>query len=59
MKTKYRRMPGLAGLVAVLLAAGLAPGARGGDDSPIQTIMEQVHTRNRAIGKGLRIPSCA
>jgi hypothetical protein len=56
MKTKYRRMPALAGLVAVLLAAGLVPGARGGDDSPIEKIMEQVHTRNRAIGKGLRMP---
>ena len=56
MKTKCRRMPALAGLVAVLLAAGLAPGARGGGDSPIQEVMEQVHTRNRAIGKGLRDP---
>jgi hypothetical protein len=57
MKTKYRRMPALAGLVAVLLAAGLAHRARGGDESPIQKIMEHVHTRNRAIGKGLRIPT--
>ena len=57
MKTKNRWMPALAGLVAVLLAAGLAPGASDGDDSPIQKIMEQVQTRNRAIGKGLRIPS--
>ena len=57
MKTKFRRMPALAGLLAVLLAAGLAHGAMGGDDAPIQEIMEQVHTRNRAIGKGLRIPS--
>jgi hypothetical protein len=57
MKTNFRRMQALAGLRAVLLAAGLAHGARGGDDSPIQKIMEQVHTRNRAIGKGLRIPS--
>jgi hypothetical protein len=56
-KTKCRRMPALAGLATVLLAAGLAPWARGGDDSPIQKIMEQVHTRNRAIGKGLRNPS--
>ena len=57
MKTNFRRMQALAGLVAVLLAAGLRPVARGGDDSPIQKIMEQVQTRNRAIGKGLRIPS--
>jgi hypothetical protein len=56
MKTNCRRMPAVAGVVAVLLTAGLAPGARGGDDSPILKIMEQVHTRNRAIGKGLRIP---
>jgi hypothetical protein len=57
MEEKFRRSPARAGLVAVLLAAGLLPGARGGDDSPIQKIMEQVHTSNRAIGKGLRIPS--
>src|SRR5271166_6195628 len=57
MKTKLRQMPALAGLVAVSLAAGLAHGAGGGDDSPIQEIMGQVHTRNRAIGKGLRAPS--
>jgi len=56
MKTNFRRIQALAGLSAVLLATGLAHGARGGD-SPIQKIMEQVHTRNRAIGKGLRIPS--
>ena len=56
MKTKYRQMPALAELVAVLLAAGLGPGARAGDDSPIQEIMEQVQVRNRAIGKGLRAP---
>ena len=55
MKTKFRRMPALAGLLAALLAAGLAHGARDGDDSPIQEIMERVQTRNRAIGKGLRI----
>jgi hypothetical protein len=57
MKTKYRQMPALAELVAVLLAAALGPGARAGDDSPIQEIMEQVHARNRSIGKGLRAPS--
>jgi hypothetical protein len=57
MKTKYRQMPALAGLVAVLLAAGLSPGARAGDDSPIQEIMEQVQAKNRAIGKGLRATS--
>jgi hypothetical protein len=49
-------MPALAGLVAVLLAAGLAPGARGGGDSPIQEIMNQIQTRNRAVGKALRNP---
>ena len=56
MKTKFTQMPALAVLVAVLLAAGLAPGARGSDDTPIEKIMEQVNTRNRAIGKRLRIP---
>jgi hypothetical protein len=56
-KTTCRRMPALAGLVAVFLAAAqtLPPAARGGDDQPILKIMEQVNTRNRAIGKGLRI----
>jgi hypothetical protein len=55
MTTKSRRIPALAGLVAVLLAAAvaLAPGAKGSDELPIERIMEQVHTRNRAIGKGL------
>jgi hypothetical protein len=59
MTTKSRRIPALAGLVAVALAAGLAlrPVARAGDDSAILNIMEQVNTRNRAIGKGLRIAS--
>jgi hypothetical protein len=52
MKPLFRRVP----LVAVVLAAGLATGARGGDDSPVHKIMDQVHTRNRAIGKGLRAP---
>jgi hypothetical protein len=53
MKPIFRRVP----LVAVVLAAGLATGARGGDDSPVHKIMDQVHTRNRAIGKGLRAPA--
>ena len=57
MKTNFRRMLALAALHAMLLASGLAHGARGGDDPPIEKIMEQIHTRNRAIGKGLRIPS--
>jgi hypothetical protein len=57
IKKQFRRMPALAGVIAVSLAAELAHGARGGDDSPIQKIMELVHTRNRAIGKGLRSPS--
>ena len=57
MKVKYRQMPALAGLVAVLLAAGLGPGTRADDDSPIQEIMEQFQARNRVIGKGLRVPS--
>jgi hypothetical protein len=57
IEAKFSRTPARGGLVAVLLAAGLLPGARGGDDSPIQEIMEQVHASNRAIGKGLRMPS--
>jgi len=57
MKTKCRRIHALAGLVAVVLAAWLPHGARGGDDSPIQTIMDQVQARNRAIGKRIRAPS--
>lgn len=57
MTTKLRRILVRAALHAALLAPGLAHGARGGDDPPIQKIMEQVHTRNRAIGKGLRTPS--
>jgi cytochrome c556 len=59
MKTKFRHMPApvLAGLLSVLLAAGLTHGAGDGDDSTIQELMEQVHARNRAIGKGLRVPS--
>ena len=55
MKTSCRRMPSLAGLVAIFLTAALAPRSSGGDESTIEKIMEQVHTRNRAIGKGLRI----
>jgi hypothetical protein len=56
MTTRCRRTPAPAGLVAVFLAAAIAltPGARGGDNSEILKIMEQVHTRNRTIGKGLR-----
>jgi hypothetical protein len=57
MKRKFRGVPALAALVAVVLAAGLAPGSGGSDDSPIQKIMDQIHTRNRAIGNGLRAPA--
>jgi hypothetical protein len=57
MKPKFRGEPALAAMVAVVLASGLAPGASGGDDLPIQKIMNQVHTRNRAIGKALRAPT--
>jgi hypothetical protein len=57
MKLIFREAPALATLVAVVLVAGLATGARGGDDSPIPKIMDQIHTRNRAIGKGLRAPT--
>jgi cytochrome c556 len=57
MKAQYRLTPALARLFAVLLAAGLGPGARAGDDSAIQKIMEQVQARSRGIGKGLRISS--
>jgi hypothetical protein len=57
MKRKFRGVPARAGLVTLVLGAGLASGARAGDDSPIQKIMDQIHTRNRAIGKGLRAPT--
>jgi cytochrome c556 len=57
MKTKCRWMPAFAGLVTMLLAAGLGSAATAGDDSPIQEIMEQVQARNRAIGKVLRVPT--
>ena len=40
-----------------MLAAGLTTGTKGGDDSPIDQIMDQVLTRNRAIGKRLRSPT--
>jgi hypothetical protein len=53
MKRNFRGVPALATLGAAVLAAGLMTGAEGGDDSPIHEIMDQVHTRNRAIGKGL------
>ncbi len=57
MKTTCRWMPAFAGLITILLAAGLGSAATAGDDSPIQEIMEQVQARNRAIGKGLRVPT--
>jgi cytochrome c556 len=58
MKTKFRHMPApaLARLLSALLASGLAHGASDGDDPTIQEIMQQVHVKNRAIGKGLRVP---
>jgi hypothetical protein len=52
-------MPAFAGFIAVLLARGLVPVLSGGDDATILKIMEQVHTRNRAIGNGLRGPVVA
>jgi hypothetical protein len=57
MKPKFRGVPTMAALGAAVLAAGLGTGADGGDDSPIHKIMDRVHTRNRAIGKGLRSPT--
>ena len=36
MKRKFPRVPALAVLVALVLAAGFAHGARDGDESPIQ-----------------------
>src|SRR5262249_33073609 len=56
-KPKFREVSPPAVLVILVLAAGLATGARGGDDSSIQKILDQIHTRNRAIGKGLRAPT--
>jgi cytochrome c556 len=57
MKPKFRDVSPPAVLVALVLATGLATGAWGGDDSPTQKIMDQIHARNRAIGKGLRAPT--
>jgi hypothetical protein len=57
MRPKFRGAPPPAVLVALVLAAGLAAWAGGGGDSPIQEIMDQIHTRNRAIAKGLRAPT--
>jgi len=57
MLLKFQRLSALATLVAAVLAAGLTTGTRGGDDSPIHQIMDQVLTRNRAIGKRLRSPT--
>jgi tetrahydromethanopterin S-methyltransferase subunit F len=57
METRFRQRSVLAGLLSVLLAAGLAHAASDADDSPIQEIMEQVNTRNRAIGRALRSSS--
>jgi hypothetical protein len=57
MLLKFQGLPALATLVAAVLAAGLTTGTKGGDDSPIQPIMDQVLTRNRAIGKRLRSPT--
>jgi hypothetical protein len=57
MKQELRALPALAAIVTFVLAAGPAPVARGGDGSPIQKVMDQVNTRNRAIGKRLRAPA--
>ena len=57
MKPKFREVPPPALLVALVVAAGLATGARGGDDSPIHKLMDQIHSRNRSIGKRLRAPA--
>ena len=58
MTPNCERIAALASLVAVFLTAALElklePVARGGDETSIQTIMEQINTKNRAIGKGLR-----
>jgi cytochrome c556 len=57
MKPTIDGAPGLATVAFVVLVAGLATGTRGGDDSGILGLMNQIHTRNRAIGKGLRSPT--
>jgi hypothetical protein len=41
----------------IMLAAGLAAVVRGGDDSPIGTIMGQIHLLDRSITKRLRAPA--
>jgi hypothetical protein len=58
MKRINKGVPALATLVAAgALAAGLTAATKGGDDSSIQQIMDQVLSRNRAIGKRLRSPT--
>jgi cytochrome c556 len=54
MKRRFRRAQALAALVAAVLAAGQGTGSTASDNSPIQKIMHQIQTQNRAIGKGLR-----
>jgi hypothetical protein len=53
MRTIFRQIPVLAGLVAMSLDAGLALETRGRAEPAILQIMEQVHRRNRAIGRAL------
>jgi hypothetical protein len=57
MKTKFSRVPALAVILTVPLAAGLVSAAGSDDDSAITNLMAQVNTRNRAIGKQLRTRS--
>jgi cytochrome c556 len=57
LRLTFRGVSASAVLAALISVAGLATAARVDDGSAIQQIMEQVHTRNRAIGKGLRAPT--
>jgi cytochrome c556 len=55
MMQKLNGVAALATLVSVLLA-GLEP-ASSRDDTSIQSIMNRIQTRSRAIGKALRAPT--
>jgi cytochrome c556 len=55
--TMLPHTPSLLGFVAICLVAGSAAAHRGGDEPPIQKLMEEVQQRNGAIGRALRGPS--
>jgi hypothetical protein len=54
LAAKLRGVSARAVIVVLAFAAGLGAEAGGGDDPPMQKILDQIHTRNRPIGKRLR-----